>query len=345
MSKWTLLLALIASLASAGRVPADTADVTKHGAVADDDKDDSPAFQAAFDAIAKTGGTILVPKGKFVLRRTVRLVATGGAEVSVILKGDGGGFCEVQLENERETVIYAGNLNRLTLENMIFVGQDGKQNNGGWVVTQGNVQQSRIVGCEFLGLQMTGGVIDTQKVSAVIDSCSFDGNAVGDAVVWAHDFRSLTVRDSQFIDFSNFRGRYLSKTPAGVGAWIKAENGLAPNAVGQRRVVIEDCSFDEGAFRTASFKNVAFVSIRGTAANLNGTDPGQGFHFDGVKHAVVEQVSFGYAKARRPAIVARNKSRVAVGGVVLSDGIEHFERDDGSQLEQKDSPAKIEVVK
>jgi len=340
------LFALAATvLALAGPAGAKTVSITQFGAIANDAKDDSAALQAAFDAIKASGGTILVADGRYILQHQVNFSVAGAASVSVALRGEPGSSLEVQLQNQNESAIGVGNLNALTIEDMTFLGKEGDQNNGGWILSQNYVQHCRIVNSQFLGLQMTGGIVDTQKAAVLIESCLFDGNAMGNAAIWAHDFRALTVRNSQFIDYANYQGRYLSKTPANTGSWIKVENGLAFNAVGQRRVVIEDTSFDEGAIRTAVFSNVAFVFIRGTATNLNSTTPGAGFVFDNVGLASVEQASFGYTKARRPAIRALNKSRVLVNGIGLSEGVKHFERDQASVIEQANSPAEITVMK
>lgn len=61
-----------------------TIQVTDHGAVADDDGDDTAAFQAAI-AAASEGGVIFVPAGTFVIRDKLEL--TNG----VVLQGAGRG--------------------------------------------------------------------------------------------------------------------------------------------------------------------------------------------------------------------------------------------------------------
>ncbi len=321
-------------------INAKTVDISDFGAIPEDNKDDSAALQTAFKAIESTGGTIeITGGGKYLIEQPVRFIPTA-LNVNLILKFDGGTHFEVQLGNPYESAFEAGNLNSFVIENGIFIGRNGTQTNAGWVITQNFVQQSRIVNSQFFNLSLTGGVINTARTNALIESSQFDGNTAPN-IILVETYRGLTIRNSQFLDYALFRGVYLSKTPSGVGAWIRAENMLPLNAVGGRRIAIEDCQFDEGATTSISIKNADFVSIKGTTVNMNGSITAIGFLFDNIKSGQVEQSSLGYTNLMSPGIKAVNKSSIEVNGLSLGQGVEHAEVDRTSKIEVKNSSIKI----
>lgn len=301
-----------------------------YGAVVDDGIDDSSSIQAAIDAvIEKGGGKVLFPGGTLNVNKTIS-IQPGYNGGQIILKGNRGSALEISV-GEKSVAISAGNLNMLTFEDLAIVGKKVPMGNpdffdAKYVIYSNYVGQTNITRCQLMGLavQNKSAIVYLGNTDAHVNDSQFDGNlAMYDtgAVILAEDTMGLTVSRSTFIDYANFKGEYLSKTPGFVGAWIMVKGGKEMNALGQRRILIEDSRFDEGAATAVWIENVAWVDIVGVSANINGTGVGRGIYLKRVDYANVRQSWFGYTGAARPALDVESIGGLEVTSLKFGGGV------------------------
>jgi hypothetical protein len=301
-----------------------------YGAVVDDGIDDSSAVQAAINAVLeKGGGKILFPGGTLNINKPISIQPnySGG---QMILKGNRGSVLEVSVGQEN-TAIYAGNLNMLLFEDLAIVGKKVPMGavdffDAKYVIYSNYVGQTTITRCQLLGLAVPNksAIVYLGITDAHVSDSQFDGNLAmyeTGAVILAENTMGLTVSRSSFIDYSNFKGEYLSKTPGFVGAWIMVKGGAPMNALGQRRILIEDSRFDEGAATIIWAENVAWVNVVGISANINGTGVGRGIYLKNVDYANIRQSWFGYTNAARPALDFENVGGSEVTSLKFGGGV------------------------
>ncbi len=319
------------------------------GAVVDDGLDDSLAVQAAIDdVLTKGGGTIVFPGGKLNLNRTIRLVPDGYMGGEVKLQGNRGSVLEISMGTSG-IAFYAGNLNSFTLEDLVFVGKPAEPGaadfyDANYVVFSNYVQQTNITRCQFYGLAVPSGsgLIYVGNTDARIADSQFDGSLgayPNGAVIMADNPRGLTVSRCTFLDYANFRGQYLAKSPAYLGAWIWVKGtGANFNANGIRRVVIEDSRFDEASASAINIENVPWVNIRGISVNVNGADPGRGVYLKNVEYARIEESWFGYTTLSKPALDLVNVQGLEVAALKLTGGVYFWRKQNVSSTSIKFCP-------
>jgi Pectate lyase superfamily protein len=306
-----------------------------YGAIIDDGMDDSAAIQDAIDAVVERGGgRILFPSGTLNINRPISIQPryNGG---QMVFKGNRGSVLEISV-GDQSTAIYAGNLNIMTFEDLAIVGKNVPMGaldffDAKYVIYTTYVGQTNITRCQMLGLAVKNGdaIIYLGNTDARVTDSQFDGNlAMYDtgAVILAQDTMGLTVSRSTFMDYANFKGTYHSKTPGFVGAWIMVKGGKPMNALGQRRIVIEDSRFDEGAATVIWAENVAWVHITGIVANINGTIVGRGIFLRNVEYANIRESWFGYTGARRPALDFENVGGAEVTSLKFGGGVYFFKQ-------------------
>lgn len=301
------------------------------GAIPNDGLDDSAAIQSAIDdVVAEGGGTIIFPSGKLNVTNILRFVPTGYIGGEVKLQGNRGSIVEVST-GASGIAFYAGNLNIFTIEDLIVVGKNVPEGNpqfydAKYVVFTTFVQHTNIIRSQFygLGVPSNGAVLYFGNTDARVIDSQFDGS-LGQypegAVIMAEDTRGLTVKRSSFIDYANFYEGYLSKTTAFTGSWIKVKGGLPLGANGMRRVVVEDCRFDEGAATAVSIENVPWAYLTGNSVNVNSASPGKGIYLKDVEHAKIEQSWFGYTAQARPALDLTNVKAVEIVSLKFGGGV------------------------
>lgn len=285
-----------------------------------DGNDDSTCFQDVVDAIP-SGGTILVDAGVWDLKGRVDLTTSTNDNNSFLIKGDKGSVIKPDYSG---TIFYAGTHNQLVFQNLIFLGDGVSTNHDAtYLIYLGGGLRSKIDGCQFIGIKATYSVIYATNTDLVISDTSFHGLSSSVASVEASNARGLTVRDSEFFDYSQFNNVYYSKTPQGVGTWIKAyaPSHPTPNATANRGVIIENVKFDEGALKTAIFQNLKYVRVENASVNVVGVTYGAGMVFDNVRLASVKRSFFGYSGNARPAFVLINNSKVNVEGLSLGASV------------------------
>jgi hypothetical protein len=318
------------------------------GAVVNDGLDDSAALQAAADSILQLGGgTILFPGGKIEIRNTVRFIPAGYVGADVKLKGNRGSVVEISA-GVNGIPFYGGNLNTWIFEDLVVIGKnvppgDPAFYDAGSVIYSNYVQQTNIIRCQFYGLAVPDNhaVVYFGNTDGKIVDSQFDGSLgqyPNGAVVMAENARGLTVTRTTFLDYANFAGAYLSKSPGFTGAWIWVKGGLPHNANGQRRFVVEDSRFDEAAAAGIRIEDATWASISGISVNVNSASPGVGVYLKNIEHAMIEQSWFGYTTLLRPAIFADNVENLEVNSLKFGGGVYFINRQGAGSLDIRNCP-------
>lgn len=311
-------------------VPAIEIKLEDHGAVVDDDLDDSGALQRAIDAVfEKGGGKVLFPSGRININNAITAVP---AFVSGDLKFQGtrGSVVEVSVGADKIAFSF-GRLNMLRIEDMIFVGKNVTIDSpdfydAKYVFHSTSVDQTTITKCQFFGLAVpdNAAVIYFGNTDARISDTQIDGSLAlypGGSVVLAENSRGLTVTRTTFIDYANLHGTFLTKSTALAGTWIKVIGNVSGNANGTRRILIEDSRFDEGAATAIDIRDTPFVDIMGVNVNVNNTSVGRAVFLKNVDHARIEQSWFGYATSVRPALDFDNVKGAEVTALKFGGGV------------------------
>jgi len=302
-------------------------------ATPNDNLSDSADFQQAVDDLETAGGgTLRVTEGIWDFDAMIDLTTFSNANNSIVIKGEKGAVIKPDLSGST-ILFYAGNQNQFSLENLVIVG-DGNSSNSdaGYILYSNNVNQTRIIGCQFFGLKVTESVVYFGNTDGVIRDSLFYGTASIDAVVHAENYRGLTVSDSEFLDYGHLNGTYYSKTPEGNANWIKL-NVTSPivNATGLRQTLIQNTRFDEGATYAINADGITYLQVTGITDNVANVNGAAGITLNNVKYSEVKMSSFGYATNARPAIQAFNNSTVYVDAVWLGASVFYGQRDQGSQ--------------
>lgn len=336
LKAFLLILTIALSAFATERNPID------FGAVPDDGQDDSAAIQAAVnEVVEKGGGTVILPGGRLNLNDIVRIVPSEYFGGEIRIKGTRGAYIEVST-GVGGYGIYAGNLNVLSFEDVIFVGKNVPEGHADfydarYVVFSTFIQQTNIIRCQFFGLATpgNGAVVYFGNTDGKIVDSQFDGSLgqyPDGAVVLAENSRGLTVSRTTFIDYANYIGGYLSKSTAFVGSWISVKGGLPLGGNGMRRVVIEDSRFDEAAAAAISITDVNWVSLTGNSVNVNSTSAAKGFYMKNVDHAKVEQSWLGYTTAIRPALDIENVGVLEATSLKLGGGVYFIRRKNSNNV-------------
>lgn len=307
------------------------------GAIPNDGIDDTEAVQSAINEIISVGGgNVIFPSGKLEIHGIIRIVPTAFIGGEVKLQGNRGSIVEVST-GAGGLAFYAGNLNVFTIEDLVIIGknvpaEDPEFFDAQYVVFSSYVQQTNIIRCQFYGLAVPneGAVIYFGNTDGKVLDSQFDGSLgqyPDGAVIMAENMRGLTVSRTTFLDYANFHGEFLSKTPSFTGSWIKVKGGLPLNANGMRRVVVEDSRFDEGAATAVSVEDVPWVYMTGNSVNVNGAEPGRGIFLKNIDHAKIEQSWFGYSPHARPALFLQNVKAIEIVSLKLSNGVYFWKKE------------------
>ncbi|MGB8510114.1 MAG: Calx-beta domain-containing protein [Pyrinomonadaceae bacterium] len=308
------------------------------GAVADDGRDDAPALQAALEQLSADGGgriifpagqtDILSPVSKDFLDQASSLTLTGINSGSRIHIAVGPSAVGIELDNLESVVI----------EKLVFHGtsvpddSDPLFMDAAHAIRFSSCMRAVVRDCDFYGL--ASGAEDGSVLSAIqsdlhVEDSSFRG-CVGSfysngAVLASQDWRGLTVRRVDFLDYGTLNGVYYSKTPSFAGSWIYTGTPRSlTDATGQRRIVIEDVRMDEGADKGLFVSGGAqFVSVKGLNCNVSGGSEGVGVWLNGVTRARIEQSWFGFTTSNRPGIQLSDSDIVELESVKFADGVSH----------------------
>lgn len=315
------------------------------GAIPNDNLDDSAAIQAAInETLLNGGGTVTFPTGKLNLNARLTVVPANYLGGEIKFTGSRGSVVEVSVGGN-EIGIYAGNMNVMTIEDVVFVGKnvtssDPKFYDARWVVFSNFVNQTNLIRSQFFGLATpsNGSVVYIGNTDGRITDCQFDGSLgqyPGGAVVLSENSRGLTVSRSTFLDYANSIEGYRSKTTAFTGAWVKVLGGMPLNGNGFRRAVIEDSRFDEGAATAVWIEGAQWLSYAGNSTNLNGTNVGRGLFLKDVAHAEVKQSWFGYTPNSRPALDVLNVGAIEITSLRFGGGVYFMRKENLTSLSIK----------
>ena len=232
-----------------------------------------------------------------------------------------------------------GNTGSVELRDLTVVGTPSGADAAGFMLAY-YTDQVLISGCKFYGVFTQGPLFQFGNVDAVIENTILGGTGSNSGVIRgdAHGFRSLTVRNTSFIDYGNFNGHYYSKfgfPPAWIDVEADAVQALPTdlvNAMWGGTVIIDNVRFDEGAANAIRVKNARNVQIRNIAVNVNGTSIGAGVLLDNVKYGVVESSVFGFTTYPRHALVARNGSTVEASKLDFGAGVVFGSHDASSRF-------------
>ncbi|MBS1792990.1 MAG: hypothetical protein JSS81_04005 [Acidobacteria bacterium] len=332
MHSYKLLLLICCLLTITGLGLAQDIRPEAYGAIVNDNIDDTPAVQAAIDAVLEEGGgTVVFPSGRLNITRTIRVIPNGYVGGEIKLQGNRGSVLDFSMGTSGYG-IYAGNLNSLNIEDLVITGKRVEPGQPGfydanYVVFSNYVNQTNITRCQFYGLAVPSGsaIVYVGNTDARIADSQFDGDLGAypeGAVILADNPRGLTVTRCTFLDYANFNGQYYSKASGFVGSWIKVRGNPEINdANGIRRVLIEDSRFDEGAATAVNINSVPWVDISGISINVNGSDYGRGVFLKNVEYAKVQESWFGWTVLTRPALDLENVGGLEVTALKFGGGV------------------------
>ncbi len=294
-------------------------------ATPNDSLDDSADMQTAVDAIPN-GGTLIIDAGVWDIQAMVNFTPTAQNN-SILVKGDKGAIIKPDLPGIMFN--FSGH-NQVTLQDLIFLGDGGTGADAGYVIVASGAQ-TRIIGCQFIGLRVTDSVIYLGNTDAVLKDDVFHGLS-SIQVIEALNSRGLTVQDSEFFDYGNFNGTYYSKTSLGNLAWVKVSATAfpTPNANAQRGVTISNVRFDEGSKYAVDITNVRYVDISNINVNVSGVTGSSGVILDNVRLARIDRSMFGFTTSARAAMTLSNNTTVRVDGLTLGGGVFQVTKDSSS---------------
>jgi polygalacturonase len=304
----------------------------RYGVIPNDGIDDTAAINQAIEALkARGGGKLVFPEGQVIVSERLHF-ATSQNYVSYDIEGDG---TEILVNGDGYTIpFYFGNNNIVRINGLTFVGRNVPYEDSGytdcWYLIFANyVDKITITNTEFYGIRAGSSIVYAGRADLKIENSSFGGSSGGTAAVEAGGSESimlgLVVKNTNFLDYGNYRNQGYWKSTYHNPAWIKAsdtvESKNTVNAMGQKVVRIEDSRFDEAATVAVSISNVALVSIDGINVNVNGAEGSAGIDLSGVGFAEVNFSRFGYTETPNPAIRAANNSAVSAKGITLGGGV------------------------
>jgi hypothetical protein len=272
------------------------------GAAGDGAADDSPALQAALDALAEAGGgTLTVPEGTYKLATPVSKSFFNVAS-TVIIRGHGAASVLHIASGASTTNIRLAKLESLLVENVTFVGTPGVSTDAQVAFAVDSVQKATFRRTDWFGVasaEAGGAVLRAEFSALLVENSAFRGCAgfypTSVPVIRIDGWRTVSVRDTEFIDYGTLRDTYHSKTVQGVFAWILLNEPRQPN---ERVASFSNVFMDEGAFYgilSAQSVHPAVIRVSGITQNVNGTSLGAGVSIRGAAHATVSSSYFGFA--------------------------------------------------
>ncbi len=291
-----------------------------YNAICDGTTNVGPAFDAAL-AAAKTNGNpklITFPPGTCKISTPV--AETFSNSYDIIIKGSGSGTV-LLLATGASNAISLGALYSLTISDLAFAGNAaaGPISDAATAISITNVTKALIINNQFYALYNPTGLIVATSSDITVTDNKFRGSfACGSgpncSAIVSNNWIGGVVKRNHFIDFGDLNaGGFISRGGVTANqAWIlfnkpaaEIVGTVAPvaNALAQRRIVIEDNIFDEGAtFHVYIASNIgigepynAFVRIAGNSSNVSSVSGGSGYYIQGGRHVEIDQNYVGYA--------------------------------------------------
>jgi protocatechuate 3,4-dioxygenase beta subunit len=316
------------------------------GAVGDGTTDDSPALQAALDALAGAGGgTLLVPAGRFAIITPVARDFSGvalsitisgvGSSIAVDPKGDSRTLSR-DLNLASEFDIRAGrDINALTLSGLdtllisdvTFMGTPDAETDANVALGLYRIKDATIQHCEFYGLSSLwgGAVVHADGSRLTINQSAFLGctgnSGLRVPVVLNTNWEGFSMSETVFVDFGQRDELYGKLGLAAPFSWVMLGNAAPTTNLSPRRdAVLRNVFFDEGGFfglssipdyynPASADADLIYVSdLRMNVSSLNAS----GLYLTDTRHVVVERAQFGLSRAADSAV-----NLINVGDAVL----------------------------
>jgi len=319
-------------------IHAKTVNLTDFGANINDGQNDAPALQSAInDLLQSGGGTIIFPAGKIELQSAVGTGSTA-SYVNLRLLGDKGS--EVAINADANTIIFNfGNLNQVLFENLIFTGKTSDMAGAFYtdadkLIQSNYVSKTVIRDCQFYGLGFNTALVHALGTDLLIENSQIEGSRGNVGLVFAENNRGLIIRNSNFIDYANYKDRFLTKTFPVAGPWVKVrqEVQLNGNAMTAYPVTIDQVRFDEGSCVSVDVDNVAFVKVEGSNFNIYKQAGCMGIKLNRVTYAQITQSSFGFSIIDNPLLRVTNSGNVEAKGITLGNAVKSIEKDQSSNV-------------
>lgn len=308
-------------------VSAKTVSVLDFGAVVDDDVCDTHAIRAAVDDVRTNGGgTIIFPAGVTKLCGQVDFTDFKNY-VSYHLTGDKGAEISVSLGSD-EVGFEVANINQMNIDHLVFTGANVPDDHPLFIDCRtlfhfSHANSATFKDVQFYGLWCSNSLIDSGNVDLILDSVNFGGSLGLNATIYAKNIRGLSVKNSSFIDYANYKNKYWSKSSRASYSWISVVNDVLPvvDALSAQVVRIENCRFDEGSKTAIILKNLPFAVISGINVNVSSMTDGTGIFANNVESLDVEFSQFGLTSLAQSAVTAVNNSNVFIKGIKFGGGV------------------------
>lgn len=268
--------------------------------------DNTAAVQWALNEVLENdGGTIYFPPGITKLTGVTSLDMNGyeGA-----IRFTGSQDSVIQLSSTGLLgVFYLANAPMVTVDNLTFIGTGST----GADFTQSlfwfnECGQVHVHDSRFLGIGLTApedatfalnkwyGILVGRKTNLVVDNCEFGGCSTLNAPnIGVDDWFSLTIRDTQFVDFGYYADATLSKTGWQTNTyWMRAINGAEPTSTFQRdTVIIENVTCDEGNLYAIFVEDAGNVQLNSVHINAGNDVSASAINIKDVDHATLYDCS------------------------------------------------------
>lgn len=243
--------------------------------------DDGPAFQKAFDALAKAGGgKLLIPAGTYKITTPVAedFSSVPGAKITIQGVPSSTMPAPVTAAGEQlaagldltseiipatgatKTAITLSHLQQFTIEHVAFTGTETSENDAFITLYLIDIDKALIRHCEFYGISTFGlipglgggNVIRALRSELSVEVSVFLGSTANSGayapLIENVEWRRFSISNSIFLDYG--LGAFFSKT--GLGAplsWIGIEDAAPATPESPRReVIVRDTFLDEGGW-------------------------------------------------------------------------------------------------
>lgn len=316
----------------------------------------SAALQAALDNFADNGGGELHIDGNYLLTEPVYKNFQALAS-SIVFRGTGSASALLVAVGPTESAITLGNLIKLRIESIDFVGTPGERNDAKFVLDLQTCLSADVQGNSFYGLANVDGaeaaVINNHGGGLALTGNAFGGCIIANGgVVNNYLWQRFSSDGNRFIDFGQRNGILHSKTPLVTGqSWIRVGDPVPSTAYETNPqyvyphafVRIEGDFYDEGTKNplliASAAKRIGGVRIAGCRFNVNGFTTGTtGPAVINVTDLSIEHCSIGYCDVSRYAMYINTVRQARITGVVTNGAVNILKAITMDRLEIVNSP-------